>query len=76
MMLQVKYSPRRIVGAGFTDGEAMERLWSFLRRFKKITKEMQSDHRTDLLVDGLMHFGEKLRMKMGNNHLKLFMSLQ
>ncbi|GAA6111800.1 uncharacterized protein LOC120485855 isoform X2 [Tachysurus ichikawai] len=37
---QIKYSTRRLDGFGLTDGEGMERLWSFLRRFARVTKEM------------------------------------
>ena len=28
---QTKYSPRKVVGAGLTDGEVCERIWSKLR---------------------------------------------
>lgn len=51
------------------DGELMERLWSYLRSFSKITKEMTPAHRTDLLSDALMHFGSK---KMGNIGLPFY----
>ncbi|XP_066914418.1 uncharacterized protein [Clytia hemisphaerica] len=60
---QVKNSIRRLETFGLMDGELMERLWSYLRSFSKITKEMTPAHRTDLLSDALMHFGSK---KMGN----------
>jgi len=36
----VKFSPRRTKVVGLTDGEGAERLWSFLREFSRITKEM------------------------------------
>lgn len=34
----------------------MERLWSYLRSFSKITKEMTPAHRVDFLSDSLNHF--------------------
>ncbi|XP_014671057.1 PREDICTED: uncharacterized protein LOC106811852 isoform X2 [Priapulus caudatus] len=63
---QVQYNPRRIEGMGLTDGEGVERLWSFLRRFSNITKEMTPSHRNLLLDDALLHFGEKLRSQQGD----------
>ncbi|ELT98066.1 hypothetical protein CAPTEDRAFT_203517 [Capitella teleta] len=56
---QVSFSPRRIPGFGLLDGEAIERLWSYLRRFAKITKEMTPGHRLNLLSQGLDHFSKK-----------------
>ncbi|XP_066932743.1 uncharacterized protein [Clytia hemisphaerica] len=56
---QVKNSIRRLETFGLMDGELMERLWSYLRSFSKITKEMTPAHRTDLLSDALLHFGSK-----------------
>ncbi|XP_071843471.1 uncharacterized protein [Apostichopus japonicus] len=41
---------------GRTDGECMERLWSFLRKFSHITKEMTQSHRIDLLSNALLHY--------------------
>ncbi|KAK3731623.1 hypothetical protein QZH41_015887, partial [Actinostola sp. cb2023] len=62
---QVKYSPRRLEGVGLTDGEGVERLWSFLRDFSRMTKEMAADKRTDVLTDALLYYGGKLRRKFG-----------
>ncbi|KAF1371446.1 hypothetical protein PFLUV_G00278260 [Perca fluviatilis] len=56
---QIKYSTRRLEGFGLTDGEGMERLWSFLRRFARVTKEMTPSHRLDLLTDALLHYGRR-----------------
>ena len=50
---------------GLTDGEEMERLWSYLRPFARITKEMTPAHRVDLLTDALIHYGDKKRDGMG-----------
>ncbi|XP_049331675.1 uncharacterized protein LOC111195712 isoform X3 [Astyanax mexicanus] len=57
LQCQIMYSTRRLDGFGLTDGEGMERLWSFLRRFARITKEMTPSHRMDLLTDALLHYG-------------------
>ena len=62
---QIQYSPRRIKGIGLTDGEGVERLWSFLRKFSCITKEMSAHKRTDVLTDGLLHYGQHLFRKFG-----------
>ena len=47
-----------------SDGEVMERLWSYLRPTAKITKEMTPAHRVDTLTDFLMHYAKIL--KLGN----------
>lgn len=50
---------------GLTDGEGTEWLWSFLRDFSRITKEMGPEKRSDTLTDGLIHYGYLLRKKYG-----------
>jgi len=35
------FGPLRCEGIGLSDGEVMERLWSYLRRFGRMTKEMR-----------------------------------
>ncbi|XP_072023368.1 uncharacterized protein [Amphiura filiformis] len=42
----------------------MERLWSFLRRFSYVTKEMTPAHRVDLLTEALLHFSCKKNQDM------------
>ena len=37
-----------------SDGEVMERLWSHMRYFSGMTKEMRLAHRIDVLTDALM----------------------
>lgn len=64
MQCQILYGQRHVDGTGLTDGEGIERLWSFLRRFSKISKEMTLGNRQDLLVDALYHYSEKLNMKL------------
>ena len=56
LFLKIRYSPRRVPGFGLCDGEAIERLWAYLRKFSTITKEMTPVHRDSLLSDGLSHF--------------------
>lgn len=43
----------------------MERLWSYLRRYGRMTKEMRPSHRTDILVHALVHYGRKTKAKLG-----------
>ena len=59
------YSPRRIEGVGLTDGEGVERLWSFLRQFSRITKEMAADKRIDVLTDALLHHCDNITQNFG-----------
>jgi len=41
------------------DGEGMERLWSYLRRFASMTKEMTLPNRQDLLTCALLNFARR-----------------
>jgi len=43
-------------GFGLFDGETMERMWSYLRCFSKITKEMTPSHRIEQLTHALLHY--------------------
>ena len=58
-------SPLRCPGIGMSDGEVLERLWSFLRRFGKMTKEMHPSHRVDVITHALLHYGYKTKQKLG-----------
>lgn len=49
-----------------SDGEVMERLWSYLRPTAKITKEMTPAHRVDAITDFLMHYARKSISTLGN----------
>lgn len=53
------------MGIGLTDGESIERLWSYLGGFSKITKEMTPENRVDLLTDGLLNYGRKVKENLG-----------
>ena len=59
------FGPLRCQGIGLSDGETMERLWSYLRRFGRMTKEMRPSHRTDVLVHALLHYCRKTKSKIG-----------
>ena len=63
--MQVIFSPLRCDGLGLSDGEVMERLWSFLRRFSRMTKEMRPPHRIDVLCHALLYYGYKTKRKLG-----------
>ena len=45
------------------DGENLERLWSYLEKFSKITKEMSPENRTDIMAQGLYHYTKKVEAK-------------
>ncbi|ORY93787.1 hypothetical protein BCR43DRAFT_346228 [Syncephalastrum racemosum] len=53
---QVEYNPRYLHGLGLTDGEGMERLWSYLGRFVPITRQMTAQNRVMTLCHALEHF--------------------
>lgn len=59
IIMQFKYSPRNLEGFGLTDGEVVERLWSYLRRFARMTKEMRPSHRVAVLTDALLHYSRQ-----------------
>ncbi len=57
--LQVKFNPRNVSGFGLSDGEVCECLWSFLRWFATMTKEIRPAHRVDVLTDALCYYARK-----------------
>ncbi len=57
--IQVQFNPRNLSGFGLSDGEVLERLWSYLRRFSSMTKEMRPSHRIDVLSDALRYCARK-----------------
>ena len=68
--LQIKYNPRNILGFGLSDGEVVERVWSYLRRFAAMTKEMHPSHRIDVLSDGLSYYCQKSARNLGRFLIK------
>ena len=59
MLLQVLFGPRRCEGIG------LERLWSYMRRYSRMTKEMRPSHRIDVLCSALTHYGMHKKNKLG-----------
>jgi hypothetical protein len=47
---QVEYSPRYLTGFGLTDGEGIERFWSYLGDFTKLTRGMTKTNRQLTLI--------------------------
>ena len=68
---QLRMSPMRCPGLGLSDGEVLERLWSYLRRFGRMTKEMRPSHRIDILSHALLHYGHKTKEKLGEHSVFL-----
>lgn len=60
--MQIIYGTRRTDGIGLTDGERIERLWSYLGGFANISEEMSPENRCDLLTDALIHYGRKVHV--------------
>jgi Kyakuja-Dileera-Zisupton transposase len=69
---QVKYGVTRANLFGLCDGEGMERLWSYLRPFSRITKEMTPSHRIDLLTDALLHYAQRKKNTIGEIYSRFF----
>ena len=49
----------------------MEKLWSYLRRFAKSTKEMRPSNRIDVLTSALSHYAWEVPLILGmfSNHI-------
>ena len=62
---QHQFSPRNVEDFGLTDGENVERLWSYLGCFARMTKKMSSGNRVDLLTDALSHNCKQKQTKLG-----------
>lgn len=62
---QLEFGQRFVEGTGLNDGEGVERLWSYLRKFSSITKEMTVSNRHHLLVDALEHYSNRIKEKLG-----------
>lgn len=69
--IKVLYSPQRCNGFGLSDGEVMERMWSYLRRFGRMTKEMRPSHRVDVLAHALLYYGQMTKQKLRKCLLKV-----
>ena len=62
--MQAVYSPLHCEGLGLSDGEVMERLWSYLRRFSRMTNEMRPSHRIDVLSHALLYYASMTKKKL------------
>ncbi|KAG1444389.1 hypothetical protein G6F56_010318 [Rhizopus delemar] len=69
MHCQVKYNPRLIPNFGLTDGEGMERLWSYLAKYITMTKPMLAGNRRYVLYMAVMYRNNKLKMNMAKTIL-------
>ena len=58
---------------GLSDGESVERLWSYLGKFANTTKHMKAGHRLDIIGMALEHLCQKSLEKLGMNSILLMM---
>ncbi len=63
---QLKYHPRAQKDIGLTDGESLERIWSYLGRFVSTTKHMRPAHRLDILTLAIQHISQRMITNLGN----------
>lgn len=63
MACQLEFGQRFVERTGLNDEEGVERLWSYLRKFSYITKEMTVSKRHYLLVDALEHYSNRIKEK-------------
>ncbi len=64
---QVNFSPRRIKNMGLTDGESLERLWSYLGKFVPMTRYMRPNHRLDILAYSLENLSDNMTINLGKS---------
>lgn len=58
-VFKAQFGPLAADGLGLSDGEGMERLWSYLRKFSGMTKVMTPDHRASVLSQAIAHYADK-----------------
>ena len=63
---QVEFSPLHVDGIGLSDGEVMERIWSYLRRFSRMTKEIRPSHRREILCHAMQYYSIQRIEKLCN----------
>ena len=63
---QLKYHPRIQKDIGLTDGESLERIWSYLGKFVLNTKHMRPAHRLDILSLAIQHISQRMIYDLGN----------
>ena len=69
------FGPQHACGVGLSDGEGLERLWSYLRRFSGMTKVMTPEHRSSVLSQGLAHYCRKKVSNIGKFSALVFILL-
>ncbi|GBC40564.2 hypothetical protein GLOIN_2v1886648 [Rhizophagus irregularis DAOM 181602=DAOM 197198] len=74
MKCQLNYHPRACNSIGLTDGESLERLWSYLGRFSSTTRYMRPHHRLDILEKGIQHI--KMEQMHGIDESKILYYIQ
>ena len=50
----------------------MERMWSYLRRFSRMTKEMRPAHRVEILTHALLYYGHSTKRKLRKLYSEIF----
>ncbi len=75
LTIKLKYSPRNLEGYGLTDGEVVERLWAYLRRFARMTKEMRPSHRVDVLTDALLYYSNQSVKRLRQSHITMLIMI-
>ncbi|KAI8136608.1 hypothetical protein BJV82DRAFT_639185 [Fennellomyces sp. T-0311] len=66
MSCQVQYHPRYQKGMALTDGEGLERVWSYLGNYVSVTRQMTSQRRQCTLDNAIKHFRWKRLLSMHN----------
>ncbi|KAI8338334.1 hypothetical protein BD560DRAFT_440099 [Blakeslea trispora] len=71
MHCQMQYNPKYIDHFGLTDGEGIERFWSYTIQFIAMTRSMSKDRRQLLLTDATIYYAEE-KMKETRKGLQQF----
>jgi hypothetical protein len=61
---QMRYHPQLIEGFGRSNGEGVERLWSYLRQYIAMTKEMSPENRHFVLYMAVVHRNETIKFNL------------
>ncbi|KAI8334906.1 hypothetical protein BD560DRAFT_414269 [Blakeslea trispora] len=66
---QIQYNPRYSDHFGLTDGEGIERFWSYTSQFISMTRSMSKDRRQLLLTNATIYYAEE-KMKETPGHIR------
>ena len=72
--LKKTFGPQHCAKIGLADGECLERLWSYLRKFGQMTKVMTPERRLLVLSEALAHYAQKSISGLGETFIRLFVS--